>query len=254
MLVPHVVLGARRALLAATSVLLAAGCRSGGDASPRKPKPTEVTTHAGIEFLEVYTNDAGEEAPIVVGIHGRGDSPSGYSGLFHGYSGRVHFVFPRATAPFHQGYSWFEFREGMTDAEFGAAVGSAMDGLHEGLKEITRGRRYVVTGFSQGGILSYALAARHAGELACAIPVAGSLPGPLLPPPKQRAAPTFALHGADDTLIATRWGRATVDAFKREGGEAELREYPGVGHQITQDMRKDLHARLDACLARLGSK
>ncbi len=43
-------------------------------------------------------------------------------------------------------------------------------------------KKLIVTGFSQGGILSFAMAARHPVEVAHAIPVAGSLAGPAAPP------------------------------------------------------------------------
>jgi phospholipase/carboxylesterase len=229
------------------------GCRTQApgevEEAKKPPRPESRTfTVEGTEILESYTNDAPDSAPIVVAIHGRGDSPTAFSALYKRYAGKVHVLAPKGYAPFGDGFSWFELREGMTDAELGASVGAAAERLHKSIAAAVGGKRYVVTGFSQGGILSYAFASKYAAELVCALPIAGSLPGPLLPGPKQKAAKTRAFHGEADSVIASKWGTATVETFVREGGDATLKTYPGLGHQFNQELMTDYFTALDGCV------
>lgn len=216
----------------------------------RAPRPeVRAFTVEGTELLESFTNDAADDAPIVIAIHGRGDSPKNFRELYRRFGGKVRLLVPKAYAPFHTGFSWFQLREGMSDAELGVSVGEALERLHRAVASVVAGRRYVVTGFSQGGILSYGFASKYPGEVGCALPVAGSLPGPLLPGPKQHAAKTRAFHGEADDVIAAKWGIATVETFKREGADARLTTYPGLGHAINDALLADYFAALTECVA-----
>ncbi|HRG97155.1 MAG TPA: alpha/beta fold hydrolase [Polyangiaceae bacterium] len=119
---------------------------------------------------------AAEGAPLVFGVHGRGDTPESFSDVFHAYGTRALFYFPRAPTPYGEGFTWFDLGPGMDEATVGRNVATAAEALHARILEIARGRRYVVVGFSQGGFLAYALAARFPKELVCALPIAGALP------------------------------------------------------------------------------
>lgn len=248
----------KRLLLAAlVLVSVSAGCRTQapgeGDEAPVKkaPRPESRTlTVEGTEIFETFTNDAPDDAPIVVAIHGRGDTPAAFSALYKRYGGKVRVLSPRAYDPFGDGFSWFSLREGLTDAEFGDNVRAAMTKLHASVAKVVGGKKYVVTGFSQGAILSYAFAAQYPNELRCALPVAGSLPGPLLPKPKEKAAKTRAFHGDADDVIASKWGKATIDTFAREGGDATLKTYAGLGHRFNPELMTDYFAALDECVGK----
>lgn len=242
-------------MVAALALGSTTACRTqapGTEEEPKKPpRPaTRTFTADGVDFLEVYTNDAPDDAPIVVAIHGRGDTPAAFSALYKRYGGKVRVLSPRAYDPFGEGFSWFSLREGLTDAEFGDNVRAAMTKLHASVAKVVAGKKYVVTGFSQGAILSYAFAAQYPNELRCALPVAGSLPGPLLPKPKEKAAKTRAFHGEADDVIASKWGKATVDTFAREGGDATLKTYPGLGHRFNPELMTDYFAALDECVGK----
>ncbi|MBX3222955.1 MAG: dienelactone hydrolase family protein [Labilithrix sp.] len=233
-------LSRRRMLLglgAAAVVPHTAGCTRARSSPPPWPR---TTTHEGVEMIELFPRDADEGSPLIVAIHGMGDRPDRWVADWREFPARVQIVLPRAFDPHGGGFSWFRFEDGMTDAEFGAVVGSAEERLWRGIAKVAGKRRAIVTGFSQGGILSFAIAARHPGEIVRAFPVAGSCPGPILPQNKARAAPLLAFHGTADRVLDVKWGREAVNAFKEQGNEAELREYEGVGHTITSRIHEDL--------------
>jgi len=245
----------RLAVLALTVLAFAPGCRTqapGGETEePKKaPRPESRTfTSEGTEILETFTNDAPDDAPIVVAIHGRGDTPAAFSALYKRYGGKVRVLSPRAYAPFGDGFSWFALKPGMSDEELAKNVGESLEKLHKSVAAAVGGKRYVVTGFSQGGILSYGFASKFGAEVVCALPVAGSLPGQLLPGEKVKAAKTRAFHGDADDTIASRWGKATVETFARGGADATIKTYPGLGHSFNQELMTDYFAALDACVA-----
>jgi phospholipase/carboxylesterase len=113
---------------------------------------------------------------------------------------------------------------------------------------LAHGRKVIVTGFSQGAMLAYALAARHPDEIAYAFPISGGAPHRLFPHNPARTAPVYALHGTDDRVIPIYFARATVAAFRDSGGKAELREFAGTGHTITPAMHADLVAHIVSAL------
>ena len=215
-----------------------------GACAKSKPAWPRRSKYDGVDFIELFPGDADETAPLIVAIHGMGDTPDNAIDAWKTFPARVQIALPRAFTKYGEGFSWFEFRDGMTDDEFGAEVGGSEEKLWKGIAKIAGKRRVIVTGFSQGGILTFAIASRHADKVAYAFPISGSCPGPLLPKNKARAAPLVALHGTADTVLAFKWGKGAVDAFKEQGNDATLKEYPGVGHTFTPEMRADLQSEI----------
>jgi len=217
-------------------------------ARSKTPAWPRRTKHEGVDFIELFPGHADESSPLVVAIHGMGDKPDNWIDSWRTFPARAQIALPRAFTRHGDGFSWFEFRDGMTDEQFGTEVGASEEKLWKGIAKLAGARRVLVTGFSQGGILSFAIASRHPDRVAKAFPVAGSCPGPLLPKNKAKAAPLVAFHGTADPVLAFKWGKAAVDAFREQGNEAVLREYPGVGHAVPSDLRADLWAEIQKAL------
>jgi phospholipase/carboxylesterase len=246
-------LSRRDVLGAGLAVGLAAGLGAGltsltACARSKTPAWPRRTKYEGVDFIELFPGEADETAPLVVAIHGMGDKPDNWIESWRTFPAKAQIVLPRAFTKYGDGWSWFELKDGMTDAELGTEVGGAEEKLWKAIAKLAGPRRLIVTGFSQGGILSFAMAARHPDKIAYAFPVSGSCPGPLLPKDKARAAPLVAFHGTSDNVLAFKWGQGAVNAFKEQGNEASLKAYPGVGHTISPEMRADLWAELQKAL------
>lgn len=213
---------------------------------PVEATSSRTRTVEGVELIDVFTAKDGKRAtetsPLIVAIHGMGDRPDRWLPEWEKFPERAEIVLPRAFDPHGGGYSWFEFKDGMTDEQFGAAVGAAEARLWKAIASVAGTRKPIITGFSQGGILSFAIAAQHPDAIKVAFPVAGSCPGPLFPHPK--AAPLHAFHGTADPVLDIKWGREAVHGFAERGNEATLKEYDGVGHTITPAMKQDLWAAI----------
>jgi phospholipase/carboxylesterase len=208
-------------------------------------------------MLELFLNGADETSPLIVAIHGMGGVPDNWIATMADFPKKAQVVMPRAPTPHAGGYSWFTFRDGMTDDQFGVEVGSAEEHLWPALADVAgaagpRARKMLVMGFSQGAFLSFAIASRHGDRVFKAFPISGSCPGPLLPktgPGAVKPAPIVAFHGTADDVVEIKWGRAAVHGFVERGGDAVLREYPGIGHSMSREMRADLFAELERALA-----
>jgi phospholipase/carboxylesterase len=215
---------------------------------PPRPSWPRTTVYEGISMIELFPRDADESSPLIVAVHGRGDRPEHWVEDWRRFPAKVHIALPRAFTPLGDGFSWFDFKDGMTDEQFGAEVGAAEARLWQGVAKVAAKRSVIVTGFSQGGILSFAMASRHPDVVSHAFPVSGSCPGPLLPQNKAHAAPLIAFHGTTDKVLDIKWSREAVNAFKEQGNDAQLKEYEGIGHTMSPKMHEDLWAAITRVL------
>ena len=165
-------------------------------------------------------------------------------------------VLPQAPTPYGDGFAWFEYRFRDQDPDaLAQGIAEASDRLARMLNVLVKQRptrgRAVVCGFSQGGMLSFALALRHTELLRYAVPISGMLPPRLWPErsPRGRSVPLHALHGTADTVVAFDADQRLVAHLRQLGYPAELSVFEGVGHTIAPAMSQDA---VDALVRALG--
>lgn len=220
--------------------LLLVACRT---ATPEPP----------LAFVEEPADRPGERLPLVIAVHGYGDRPESFVDVVRRCRLRVRVVAPRGPYEQGEGYSWFgidtpDDRPSMdTSQAVAAADRLAALAVHVADLRPTVGEP-VITGFSQGGILSFLVAVRHPDAFAAAVPVAGMLPDELRPRSRAPAgAPAVrAVHGDADRLIHAADAEATVQALRTHGFDASLETFPGVGHALPRTVH---HALCEAIAA-----
>jgi phospholipase/carboxylesterase len=200
--------------------------------------------HAKLDHLEFVTGGAAANAklPMIVAIHGLGDRPEAFAGLLKALPMPARVIVPRGKRAWGKGHTWFAIERppgpkmvaDMADSV--AQLTALIDGLQKTRPTVGKP---VVTGFSQGGMLSFALAAAHPARWTAAVPIAGALPEALLPKAKSQLQ-VYALHGADDDRIPAKYAEVTVQALRARGYTAELRAFAGVKHSISREMRRAL--------------
>ncbi|HEY3595604.1 MAG TPA: dienelactone hydrolase family protein [Polyangiaceae bacterium] len=238
----------RAVLVAAVlSALPATSCKHADAAHASTQETTREQTVLGFKVLTIFANGADESSPLIIGLHGKGGSPERLgSRLWPDFPGRAEIALVQGPERAGFGFEWFDWPRQMSQEDLAAVVGAAEEKLWPAIAALAHGRKVIVTGFSQGAMMSYVLAARHPDAIALAVPISGVAPFKLFPSGHASRAPLYALHGTSDDTVPIFWARATVAAFKDDGAVAELHEYPGVGHTITSEMREDVWAHVES--------
>jgi phospholipase/carboxylesterase len=253
----------RRQLVAFFIVASALGCERAAPEPPPAPIVSAAPAKgppeaAGIRYLERLTGGAvaGERVPLIVAVHGLGDRPESFVQLFATFGAKARLVVPYGE-PWRDGYSWFP--PGSLDDPTKLAEGTARaaDRLAAMIEALARAwppaGKAIVTGFSQGGMLSFTLAARHPEVVGAAFPVSGLIAPSLVPASVPMAAvspPIVAFHGDADERVPIARARESVERLRAIGMDARLIEQPGVGHTIPPPMRAALLRALADAAAR----
>jgi len=234
--------------------------------APPPPTPPTVPEQSSsglskvgeLEFLEFTTAGAPADAPLpmLVAIHGLGDEPVNFSNLLRDLSVPARVIVPRGIDTYEPGWSWFPLRARDPDVDaLAEGMMVAADLIAKSVESLAAQRptqgKPVVTGFSQGGMLSFALATKHGQLFSAAVPVSGWLPPPLWPDAGTPAAtipPVIALHGTEDPALRYSKTVECIEVLTKRGVEASLIAYPGVPHVITPQMRSELHRQLAAAV------
>ncbi|HVY44775.1 MAG TPA: dienelactone hydrolase family protein [Minicystis sp.] len=201
-----------------------------------------------------------DRVPMIVAMHGMGDSPEGFGHTFSKLTARVRVVLPYGLLRYEptHGYRWFDTGK-RDDAAFSAGVREAAPKLVAFLDAITRELptvgKPIVTGFSQGATMTQALAVLAPDRIELAVPVSGFLPKGVTPermPAGARTPEVFVLHGEDDDIVPIGWDEAGVAALQRLGFHVVLERYPGVKHVFGSEEYAAYLALLDDTAARIA--
>ncbi len=202
-----------------------------------------------LKYLELVLGgaDPGDTLPIAVLIHGLGDHPR-----IPTESDREEFpirvLLPEAPLRWDAGKAWYPIRvrDGRPE-DMAKALRQTTNELAGFLAAAEE--RYsspcppLVAGFSQGGIVTWALAVRHPGAISAAFPMAAWLPPELASEANERARelpPLRMMHGDRDEVVPFAATRNIVEALEARGADIELEAAPGVGHDLSAGMKRRL--------------
>ena len=191
---------------------------------------------AGYDYIEFATGGATlhERLPIIFFLHCRGCRPEGMAHHLEDLPSRARVVMPRGNAAEGAQPRWFDLKARTQDqaglAQQMSDEGKRMAAFIEEANHCLMGvGKSVVTGHSQGGMMTLAAAAEAPESIKAAVPVAGWLPVDLWP---RTMPPTFAVHGTDDRTVD--YAR-TADFISRASGAGlpiELFSIEGTGHGL----------------------
>ncbi len=117
-------------------------------------------------------------------------------------------------------------------------------------KEPLNQGRPIITGFSQGGMLSFAMAALYPERIRASVPIAGMLPDRLwesfaIGP---QGPPIFALHGEQDQVIPLGPTEQNVQRLAAAGYPASILRFPGVAHRVPRPVQTAWEEQLQRLL------
>ncbi len=197
------------------------------------------------EVLHTAGAKATDRLPLIIAVHGLGDRPERFIRLLEDYPLPARVVAPRAPVKHGRGFSWFPTRLplGEKHPQMNAGIrksAAALAALAGALpKRFPTKGKPVITGFSQGGVLSFAVAMGHPKVVRGAVPIAGALPkalwsaGPYVP--------VRALHGDADRIVPLEGAQKVVSAL---GARATLKVFAGVAHRVPPPVRRAAYEAL----------
>lgn len=239
-------------------VLVLTACHGAPAREAPRPAREAPAVEPALGFVEITTAGAPASArlPTILAIHGLGDTPESFAEIFRGFPVPARVIAPRAPTPWGEGFAWMttRVRDGQ-EAELAREVDASAARL-VALMERVAARRDVqgpllVTGFSQGGILTYAVTLARPDLVRAAFPLAGLLPEsrlPSLPRARPDAPSILAFHGEADVVVPYARDVALVNALHGRGHVVTLRSYPGVRHVLPEPLLEDLFEGMRAAL------
>jgi phospholipase/carboxylesterase len=214
-------------------------------------------------YIEVASGGAHLDRPLpmLVLLHGKHGSPENISAAFANLAAPARIIAVRG-APLGQGYVFWDLEQtGLTgDGLARAFAGEASEAARRVSALVRRLERErptlgkpVVAGFSQGAIVSYALAMRDPDISHAFFPLSGLLPLSLAPAAWPADAPRpniHAFHGVRDDIVPIEGDRLSVAELAGLGVPARLSEFPNLVHTIGPLEMAALLPEVDAALRR----
>jgi phospholipase/carboxylesterase len=178
----------------------------------------------------------------VVLVHGYGSDGNDLIGLaphWQQFLPSAHFVAPHAPDPLpgSPGFQWFPISR-IDPAEMQRGVESVAATLDHFLDaELQRlslpPERLILTGFSQGAMLSLHLGLRRATPPAAIVGLSGLLPAPA--PSRPNGPPIFLAHGDADDVIPVQAMLMAATMLGAGGRAVQWHIAPGIGHGVDPD-------------------
>lgn len=191
----------------------------------------------GYEYVEVATGGASldESLPIVFMIHGRAAEPESLIDKLSNIEVKRRFIIPRGNAGTPNSPLWFKLRARDADQDkLASQMGAEADSLSVFISEMNRCLngvgKPIVTGHSQGGSMTLALAAAHPDIMKAAVSISGWLPEGLWP---DAMAPTYAIHGTADITVDYARSASSMESMKLAGLPVKFYRIDNHGHSFT---------------------
>ena len=193
---------------------------------------------AGYDYIEFTTGGASlqDRLPIVFFFHSLATQPKGMVRHLKDLPSRARIVMPRGNAKFKYksggyGPSWWKLRDDPKDqatlARQMREEAQRMIQFIEMANQCLLGvGKPIITGHSQGGMMTFGVASADPGRFKAAVPVSGWIPVEMWP---KSLPPTYAVHGTKDGTM----GFARIDDFVKRAQSAGLpiELYPIEGHK-----------------------
>lgn len=253
--------GAATSLSVGTGTSPSLNTITSANAAQSAPTAGEHASDAQSEPLQFVSRTTGgktdaEPLPWVVAMHGLGDRPESFVELFDSVSFAAHVYVLRAPLPYGSGFDWFGVRVSGDPVRLSRAMQRAAERVVQMIDALAaqpqnRGKP-AVTGFSQGGMLSYTLAVLHPDKIAFAAPVSGWLPPQLWPKAHgpEPLAPIVGFHGEADRGVPFEQARLAVEHLQGLGYPVTFHTYPGLGHSMSRALITEWDSALAVALKR----
>jgi predicted esterase len=177
---------------------------------------------------------AAADAPLVLGLHGRGDTAEHFAAVAGRFGNRLAYRFLAAPLPFKggtvDGRMWFRSSDNPEQTRAGIEALYPMIAAHA---RAARPRPVAILGFSQGCMVAAHFAIAYPDLVQAVLCAGGGLKfAPPMPPPGPRPAVLF-VHAADDPMVPIAGAKAAARQMDDRGFATEFLEHSD-GHSIPE--------------------
>ena len=227
-------------IIGAAALLLSSSKSSRRTALPCPVLTTGKGRLAGYDYIEIVTGGASlsDRLPIIILLHGRGAQPESISKYLENISVRSRVVIPSGNLGTSSSPLWFDLRAAASDQDTLASqmkeeANRVANFIREANRCLKGVGKPVVTGHSQGGMLSLAIAATNPALPREVIAVSAWLPISLWP---NTLPVTHLIHGMNDTTVDYSRTADFVARAKGAGLPIDITSIAGRGHGMGGDM------------------
>jgi predicted esterase len=183
--------------------------------------------------------------PLIIVFHSMGGGPDEFAPLFSRLSVPARVILPRGPESSPDGFAWWPASAYASPVTDERAIRNSSDRLARFIAAAQLRYRapgpVVVSGMSQGGDLSFALALRYPDRIRAALPVAGRAPAAFWPGDSQAVFPPIdAFHGRSDTKAPFEPTDAAISALRSRAIPAVMHAYDGLDHDLSPREEQDL--------------
>ncbi|MBM4345859.1 MAG: dienelactone hydrolase family protein [Deltaproteobacteria bacterium] len=187
---------------------------------------------------------AAANGPLVIGLHGRGDTPGNFGQVAPKLAPRLHWRLIEAPLPWRENTQWFR----MDAPDSGKADLQAAEQLVAAHVQSARGRKVGLVGFSQGCFVAAHFAATHPQDVHAVLCIGGGLVfSPEVPQSSAKPAILF-VHGLQDNVVPAARSRNAKQVLENLGLPCELLEH-GEAHVIPEAELGRMRGWLESKLA-----
>ncbi|NLE48192.1 MAG: alpha/beta fold hydrolase [Sandaracinaceae bacterium] len=218
----------------------------------------------GVEVIEVVLGKAAFDArlPALVYFHGRGGDVHLPRGAHQKIEQPYRLFLPRGPLSLGNGRAWAtpsvrHPRRAQLEKEILEAADRMIDVIDELRRTRSIAGEPILAGFSQGGMLALAIAARSPDRVSTVIPIASQLVVSLDPERLERHAldgralpEIHALHGEADRIVYYDEAKESLEALRSLGFVVTHQGFAEVGHEVSSEMSKEYSKLLRAALKR----
>ena len=203
----------------------------------RGPSP-QLVDHSGslvppIEYVVVEPVNAPPDTPLVVALHGRGDTPEAFGRLARRLRLPVRTIVARGPMRWgsRDGRAWFDLADAQGSEQLAQRLLDLETLVAQLAKTYPGSPKPVVYGFSQGAVLALQAVARKPELFTAVAALSGFLPEPDRGVKASAPVPLLLTAGKKDKVITPARTKAAVAALGPLGHAPKLVEFEG-GHQI----------------------
>jgi predicted esterase len=208
---------------------------------------------AGFEYISVVKGIANGKLPLLIAFHYSGGNPTETLADFDQLKSAVRIIIPKGNYVKRNGFSYYpsDYYQKDSVTQYHLAR-RALDSLAKfvTLIEAEHQSIAIISGISQGGDLSFLLAKYYPNLCKATFPFAAVINSKIIQELKLQPVkkiPIFLFHGEADPILPFS---ITQQKIREIGRKMKIRffTYPGVGHEISPQMKIDCAVIMDKYL------